>query len=77
MISSPALFTAAEMATEPSVVAGTLDREPWNPPIGVRAALAITTSCIVLDLEVSISHRLQRSKRNVFKEVSYKYGFVS
>ena len=35
---------AALTAVMPSWVAGTVEREPWNLPMGVRAADRITTS---------------------------------
>ena len=41
---SPACTTAACTAIAPSRVAGIGDSEPRNKPIGVRTALAITTS---------------------------------
>ena len=41
----PALSTAASIATAPSLGAGTGARLLWKEPIGVLAALTITTSC--------------------------------
>lgn len=40
----PALSMAAWIATEPSFGAGSDDKELLKDPIGVRAALTITTS---------------------------------
>lgn len=40
----PALSIAPLIAIEPSLVAGNDEREPWKDPMGVLAALAITTS---------------------------------
>ena len=42
---APACSTAACTVIAPSRVAGIDDKEPRNEPIGVRTALAITTSC--------------------------------
>lgn len=40
----PALSIAPLIAMEPSLVAGSDERDPWKDPIGVLTALAITTS---------------------------------
>lgn len=40
----PALSIAPLIAMDPSLVAGSDERDPWKEPIGVLAALAITTS---------------------------------
>lgn len=40
----PALSIAPLIAMEPSLVADNDEREPWKDPMGVLAALAITTS---------------------------------
>ena len=40
----PALDTAAEIAIDPSLVAGNDERDDIKEPIGVRAELTITTS---------------------------------
>src|SRR5262245_1282501 len=41
---APARFTASRTTTAPRSEAESPEKAPWNPPIGVRAALAITTS---------------------------------
>ena len=44
-----ARFTASRIATAPSSGAGSEPSAPWKLPIGVRAALAITTSVELME----------------------------
>ena len=46
----PALAMAPFIAVAPNLVAGMLDRLPMKLPIGVRTALTITTSFILIYL---------------------------
>ena len=49
------------MAMEPSLVAGTLDREPINDPVGVRRAEALTTVLLISEgfLDAKIVRAIQ------------------
>ena len=42
---APARRTASRTATAPRSEADRAEKAPWNVPMGVRTALAITTSC--------------------------------
>jgi len=46
-VRAPAASSAARIAAPPRRAAGTPSKSPWKPPIGVRAAPAITTSRII------------------------------
>ena len=55
----PALFMASSQATAPNVFAGTDFKLPPKLPIGVRAALAITTFLIPSLLKFYQQHPLE------------------